>query len=78
MKKPSRRAFLYWLLVFGVLAFAIPETIAIFNDESGDTLTDSIRWVVTAHPLFTLAFLVFIGWFTWHILWEKPQSKDPE
>ena len=73
---PKRRWFLYWLIVFGVLAFAIPEAIAIVSDSPGDTLSESLQWAVSIHPLFAILFLVFICWFTWHILLEKRKKKD--
>jgi hypothetical protein len=73
---PKRRWFLYWLLIFGVAAFGVPEAIALTDPDSGDTLTESLRWLVGLHPVIKGAFLGFIGWFVWHILWQKPRRKD--
>lgn len=67
---PKRRWFLYWVLVFGVLAFAVPEAIALFDPDQGDTLSESLRWL-TGGPLGAVAFVGFLVWFGWHILYRR-------
>ncbi len=69
-KAPKRSWFLYWLVAFGLLSFGVPEAIAIVDPDAGDTLSESLRWL-TAHPVGAVGFVVFIVWFTWHILFEK-------
>lgn len=68
--KPKRRWFLYWLLIFGVVAFGVPEAVAIADPDTGDTLSESLRWL-TGNWIGRAGFVAFIAWFTWHILIQR-------
>lgn len=74
---PKKPWLLYWIAVFGVLAFAVPEAVAIVNPEQGDTLSESLRWL-TNSPLGFIGFIAFIGWFTWHILVQRGKKRDDD
>jgi hypothetical protein len=74
---PKKPWFIYWLVVFGVLAFAVPEAVALADPDQGDTLSESVRWL-TNTPIGFIGFIAFIGWFTWHILVQRGKKGDDE
>jgi hypothetical protein len=56
------------------LLFAIFETAALVSRKAGDTLSERTRaWFATntrrGRWIFALTWVVFTGWFFWHILW---------
>jgi hypothetical protein len=74
---PKKPWFIYWLAVFGVLAFAVPEVVALVDPDQGDTLSESVRWL-TNSPVGVIGFIAFIGWFTWHILVQRGKKGGDE
>lgn len=78
--RPKTKWLLYWVVIFGLLAFAVPEVIAIANPESGDTLSESLRWLVFGLPfqLGVIAFLLFLLWFFWHIVIARSRDGDAD
>lgn len=82
MKRPPRpqmKWFIYWLCLFGFVGFGAAEYIAIVNEESGDTLSESLRWLIYSVPygLGVIAFVGFLIWFVPHIL-IGGRSRDEE
>ena len=76
--KPKKSWLIYWIVAFGVLAFGVPEIIAIRSPEPGDTLSESLQYVFAGSPLGITAFLGFIAWFVWHILIQKKKPPGDE
>jgi ABC-type cobalamin transport system permease subunit len=69
----------FWLLLFGGI-FAVLETVALTNNESGDTLSEVLRFLIYSVPwgVGIVIFIGFIGWFVPHILnrGKKEESDD--
>jgi hypothetical protein len=66
-----------WLIGFGGL-FVVLEVIALLDPADGDTLSESLRWLVYSAPwgLGLVAFLGFFVWFIPHILKRKGDGGD--
>jgi hypothetical protein len=71
------RWFWFWLIGFGGL-FVVAETIAIVNDDPGDTLTESLQWLVNNSDLGVILFVLFFVWFIPHILIKRFQKDEPK
>lgn len=74
---PKKPWLIYWVAVFGLLAFAVPEIIALADPDQGDTLSESLRWL-TNSPVGVIGFIGFIVWFTWHILVQRGKSRKDD
>jgi hypothetical protein len=70
MKRPKPEWAIYWIVGWFLLAFAIPEAIALVSPESGDTLTETLRYLFR-NPLGAIFTTLVLGWLWWHILMEK-------
>lgn len=60
--------------VVWILLFALFETWALVSRKVGDTLSERTRaWFAVntrrGRWIFGVGWLVFSGWFFWHILW---------
>lgn len=75
MTPPPKKAwFAYWVVVFGILAFGVPEAMAVLDPNQGDTLSESVRWLADS-PLGEIGFIAFLVWFGWHILLQHRNKK---
>jgi hypothetical protein len=66
---PQKKWLLMWILIFGG-SFVVLETIALIDPAEGDTLSESLRWLVYSPPenIGVIAFFAFFAWFIPHIL----------
>lgn len=61
-----------WLWVAWLGLFLVIELPAIFNSESGDTLSENV-WLVTRIPFFWWLLAGFLVWLVAHLL--GPQAR---
>lgn len=66
----------FWIVVFGGV-FAVGEGVALINDEPGDTLSESVRYLIDQNPYGVGAFIAFMVWFFWHILFQGRKKDKP-
>jgi hypothetical protein len=86
MNKPQPAWRTYWLMVTFLVIFvlfAIPEAVAIFNDEAGDTYSEVLSYyfqdiIPAGKWIFAIGMTVFFLWFVPHIVLRKYKSEDGE
>lgn len=61
--RPKRAWFIAWIV--WALAFVVIEAAALLAPDEGDTLSESLRWLVYAVPVAGVG--LFIGFFVWFI-----------
>ncbi len=73
MAKPKKWAFRFWMLWLG--AFVVMEGLALLDDESGDTLSESIWSLQHRFPTLTVGLAFLLGWLFWHFVVDKRSRK---
>jgi hypothetical protein len=71
------RWFWFWLIGFGGM-FVVAEVLALTDDAPGDTLSESLRWLVNNSEAGTILFILFFVWFIPHILVKRFDKDDPK
>lgn len=67
--KPKARWFWFWMLWLST--FVVAETIAIFDRDTGDTLSESIWFLQRSWWPLTVLLIVLFGFLIWHFIWDK-------
>jgi Na+/proline symporter len=86
MNRPQPGWIYYWLgvTVFVIFVlFAIPEAIALMNDDAGDTYSEVLSYyfqdiIPAGKWIFAIGMTVFFVWFVPHIVLRKYKTRDGE
>lgn len=61
---------------FSLLAVGgVVETVALVRRAPGDTFSETV-WETTDKGWARTLLAIFLGWLTWHLVWDKQREKD--
>lgn len=73
MRKPKSKSFWFWML--WLATFVVAETIAIFDSDPGDTLSESIWFLQRSFWPLTVGLGVLFVFLIAHFIFDRRSRK---